>query len=205
MASDDFRERYGLGRMEDYHFMNQSGVYTVADVDDKEDMQLTIQCMKNIGFVEQEIQQVLDIVVAILQLGNLEFDKVAKTGVGDVSVVNKESLPLFAQICQHLKIDQAKLAKALTHKKQVIGKDIIESNLSQEEAYNSRDSMAKTIYGKMFNWIVEKINLSISQKMNAKISKNLKFIGLLDIFGFEIFQCNSFEQLCINYANEKLQ
>ena len=65
--------------------------------------------------------------------------------------------------------------------------------------------MAKTIYGKLFNWLVEKINLSISERMNAKSGKNMKFIGLLDIFGFEIFKVNSFEQLCINYANEKLQ
>lgn len=64
--------------------------------------------------------------------------------------------------------------------------------------------MAKAIYGKLFNWIVKKINDSISLKMNAKSGKQLKFIGLLDIFGFEIFKENSFEQLCINYANEKL-
>jgi myosin heavy subunit len=75
----------------------------------------------------------------------------------------------------------------------VIGKDIIKSPLTIQESYNSRDAMAKAIYGKMFNWIVKRINDSISLKMNAKSSKNLKFIGLLDIFGFEIFKENSFE------------
>ena len=75
----------------------------------------------------------------------------------------------------------------------MIGKDIIKSPLTIQESYNSRDAMAKAIYGKMFNWIVKRINDSISLKMNAKSSKNLKFIGLLDIFGFEIFKENSFE------------
>lgn len=65
--------------------------------------------------------------------------------------------------------------------------------------------MAKTIYDKLFNWIVKRINHSIIHKMNASLGKPLNFIGLLDIFGFEIFALNSFEQLCINYANEKLQ
>jgi myosin heavy subunit len=74
----------------------------------------------------------------------------------------------------------------------VIGKDIIKSPLTIQESYNSRDAMAKAIYGKMFNWIVKRINDSISLKMNAKSSKDLKFIGLLDIFGFEIFKENSF-------------
>jgi myosin heavy subunit len=75
----------------------------------------------------------------------------------------------------------------------VIGKDIIKSPLTIQESYNSRDAMAKAIYGKLFNWIVKRINDSISLKMNAKSGKNLKFIGLLDIFGFEIFKENSFE------------
>jgi myosin-5 len=73
-----------------------------------------------------------------------------------------------------------------------------------QEAINSRDAMAKIIYGKLFEWIVKKINVSISKEMKSQ-KKKFKFIGILDIFGFEIFTLNSFEQLCINYANEKLQ
>jgi len=69
-----------------------------------------------------------------------------------------------------------------------MGKEIIESNLQNDESYNYRDSMAKTIYGKLFNWLVGRINQSISMKMNAASGKNLKFIGILDIFGFEIFE-----------------
>ena len=92
----------------------------------------------------------------------------------------------------------------MTTKVQVIGKEVIKTPLPATDAMNSKDAMAKAIYGNLFNWLVKRINASISKKLNAKTTKNLKFIGLLDIFGFEIFQENSFEQLCINYANEKL-
>ena len=103
-------------------------------------------------------------------------------------------------------------------KKQTVGKEVMESPLSIDQAYQARDSLCKHLYGVVFSWIVQKINASISihdgsneevkkapiKKSSSKQSK-LTFIGLLDIFGFEIFAKNSFEQLCINYANEKLQ
>ena len=85
------------------------------------------------------------------------------------------------------------MEKALTTKVQILYKEAIVTPLKMEDAMSARDSMAKAIYSKMFNWIVKKINMSISEKMNAKAAKNLKFIGLLDIFGFEIFTTNSFE------------
>jgi myosin heavy subunit len=96
-------------------------------------------------------------------------------------------------------------------KLQIVGKERIESNLTKIEAQATRDAMAKSIYGRLFIWLVQRINQSISSNMqigNGAVPQkpnNLKFIGLLDIFGFEIFNNNSFEQLCINYANEKLQ
>lgn len=85
------------------------------------------------------------------------------------------------------------ISKCLTTRKQTIGKDVIESPLKLEEAYTSRDGMAKIIYGKLFNWLVKQINSSFSEKMKAKSTNKHKFIGLLDIFGFEIFKANSFE------------
>ena len=104
------------------------------------------------------------------------------------------------------------LTKSLTMKLQIVGKERIESNLTKIEAQATRDAMAKSIYGRLFNWLVQRINQSISSNMQIgngaalpQKANNLKFIGLLDIFGFEIFDNNSFEQLCINYANEKLQ
>ena len=78
-------------------------------------------------------------------------------------------------------------------------------DVTQEEAWDLRDSMAKIVYERMFNWIISKVNIAISGEKKKKSRKKVNFIGLLDIFGFEIFQNNWFEQLWINYANEKLQ
>ena len=105
----------------------------------------------------------------------------------------KASQALLEQVSGLLKIETTALSKALTTKVQIIGKEVIPCNLKLDEAYNSRDAMAKTIYGKLFNWLVSRINQSISEKMKAKNHNRLKFIGLLDIFGFEIFKENSFE------------
>ena len=115
-----------------------------------------------------------------------------------------------------LGVDLTKLVHSMSTKKQTIGKEVMESPLTIDQAYQARDSLCKHLYGTIFSWIVQKINASISvHKPDAEESKRpakksmkqnkLTFIGLLDIFGFEIFAKNSFEQLCINYANEKLQ
>ena len=85
---------------------------------------------------------------------------------------------------------------------------VIESKYQEKEAVTARNSCAKSIYGKLFDWIVKKVNTSISNKMMEQTNGDtgkVHSLGLLDIFGFECFKINSFEQLCINYANEKLQ
>lgn len=85
---------------------------------------------------------------------------------------------------------------------------VIETHFSELEAVSARNSSAKTLYGKLFSWIVGKVNESISSKLDkgaAGAGASVHSLGLLDIFGFECFKTNSFEQLCINYANEKLQ
>ena len=106
-------------------------------------------------------------------------------------------------------MDLAKLVGALTSKRQVIAGDVIDSNLTIDQAYQARDSLCKHLYSSIFSWIVQKINSSISVQTTGNESarggkSKLTFIGLLDIFGFEVFAKNSYEQLCINYANEKL-
>jgi len=83
--------------------------------------------------------------------------------------------------------------------------EIITNNMPVEQAKVSRDTLAKLIYKKLFAWLVDKINVSILNGYNPKDVKDSNFTGILDIFGFEIFDVNSFEQLCINFANEKLQ
>lgn len=162
MASPNLRKQYNLGNMEDYGYISQSGIYNIPGVDDQEDFKITLNCMRNIGFTDEEVNHVIDIIVAVLNLGQVTFDKFSKPGVGDISQVNTSSLPSLTQICSLLQVDQLKLIKSLTMKSSIMGKEVIESNLMPEEAKNARDAMAKSIYGKLFNWIVERINQSIS-------------------------------------------
>jgi len=136
-------------------------------------------------------------------LGNVEFGMITDTQPGPSSE-SKEGLQTAAKL---LGVDLKNLIKAMTTKKSVVMKEVMISELTLEQSYMARDALCKDLYGNLFSWIIKKVNTTISVGDQSKTSKNKKtnFIGLLDIFGFEIFQKNGFEQLCINYANEKLQ
>ncbi|MEQ2189872.1 Unconventional myosin-Ic, partial [Goodea atripinnis] len=95
------------------------------------------------------------------------------------------------------------LTEALTHKKIIAKGEELVSPLNLEQASSARDALSKAVYGRTFTWLVNKINASLAYKDESL--KNSSVIGLLDIYGFEVFQHNSFEQFCINYCNEKLQ
>ena len=153
--------------------------------------------MKNVHFSDQEITQILDCVVAILNMGNVEFGLINDDTVRPAA----DSRDCITNVARLLGVDLAKLVNALTSKRQVIGKEVLESPLTIDQAYQARDSLCKHLYGTMFSWIVQKINLSISIEKTGAEAKpakkgkqnKLTFIGLLDIFGFEIFTKNSFE------------
>lgn len=96
------------------------------------------------------------------------------------------------------------VSQLLTQQCKTVMKEVIVKQMTKEEAMTSRDTLAKLIFKKMFSWLVDKVNVSISNGYDVKKAKGSNFTGILDIFGFEIFDTNSFEQLCINFANEKL-
>lgn len=146
--------------------MNQSGTYTVAGVDDVEDFKLTLHCMKNIGFTDQEVSEVCDAVVGILNLGNVTFSNEFK-GNGDQAVVDEDSQQFLEIASRCFKLTREDLLKAMTQNVKLIGKDKITNFYNADEAGNTRDALAKIIYSKMFNWIVKKVNASISKKMNS--------------------------------------
>ncbi|KDO33424.1 hypothetical protein SPRG_02231 [Saprolegnia parasitica CBS 223.65] len=132
---------------------------------------------------------------AILHLGEVDFDMVA----GDVDsscVQHKASLTIVAKL---LGIPLTDLEQVLTHRTVAVGREVIAKPMTCDQARDCRDAVAKSLYSTMFTWLVEQINAAIGVHSMAH------FIGILDIFGFEAFDHNSFEQLCINYANEKLQ
>ncbi|KAL0478619.1 hypothetical protein AKO1_008390 [Acrasis kona] len=171
--------------------LTQSKSLTVDDMDDVKEYHETIHAMKTIGLSDGEIDTICRITSGILHLGNVEFE-------GDKSSVkNEESLKLA---CEQLGINHELLSKAFTRPLFVTANETIETHVSSNQALFNRNSLIKSTYLRLFDWIVNKINLTLTSKQAVK-----NFIGVLDIAGFEIFEHNSFEQLCINFTNEKLQ
>ncbi|XP_075950250.1 unconventional myosin-Id [Anarhichas minor] len=170
-----------------------------SSINDGADFKAVADAMKVIGFTGDEIQTVYKILATILHLGNLTF------GVdGDVTLI--ESTKLVSVIRELLSVKEENMEKALLYRTVATGRDVIEKQHTAQEAGYGRDALAKAMYERLFCWIVGRINDIIEVKnYDARVHGKNTVIGVLDIYGFEIFQNNSFEQFCINYCNEKLQ
>uniref|UniRef100_A0A7N6BWC4 Unconventional myosin-Id n=1 Tax=Anabas testudineus TaxID=64144 RepID=A0A7N6BWC4_ANATE len=173
--------------------------YIKSSINDGADFKAVADAMKVIGFTGDEIQTVYKILATILHLGNLTF------GVdGDVTLI--ENTKLVSILRELLSTKEENVEKALLYRTVATGRDVIEKQHTVQEASYGRDALAKAMYERLFCWIVGRINDIIEVKnYDAKIHGKNTVIGVLDIYGFEIFQNNSFEQFCINYCNEKLQ
>ncbi|OMO66175.1 IQ motif, EF-hand binding site [Corchorus olitorius] len=191
-------ERYKLGSPKDFHYLNQSRCYELDGVNDAHEYLATRRAMDIVGINDEEQEAIFRVVAAILHLGNINF---AKGKEIDSSVIKDEKsryhLNMTAEL---LRCDAQSLEDALIKRVMVTPEEIITRTLDPENAVASRDALAKTVYSRLFDWLVDKINVSIGQDPNSK-----SIIGVLDIYGFESFKCNSFEQFCINFTNEKLQ
>ncbi|KAL0426822.1 UNVERIFIED_CONTAM: Myosin-17 [Sesamum latifolium] len=197
-APAEEREKYKLGSPESFHYLNQSKCYTLDGVSDAEEYLATRRAMDIVGISEEEQEAIFKVVAAILHLGNIEF---AKGKEIDSSVIKDEKSRFHLNTtAELLKCDPKSLEDALIKRVMVTPEEVITRTLDPEAALGSRDALAKTIYSRLFDWIVDKINISIGQDPNSKA-----IIGVLDIYGFESFKQNSFEQFCINFTNEKLQ
>ncbi|KAH6806610.1 myosin family protein with Dil, partial [Perilla frutescens var. frutescens] len=197
-APPEEREKYKLGSPESFHYLNQSKCYKLDGVSDAEEYLATRRAMDIVGISEDEQEAIFRIVAAILHLGNIEFSKGKEF---DSSVIKDEKSRFHLNTtAELLKCDPKSLEDALIKRVMVTPEEVITRTLDPEAALGSRDALAKTVYSRLFDWIVEKINNSIGQDPNSKA-----IIGVLDIYGFESFKQNSFEQFCINYTNEKLQ
>ncbi|XP_019387386.1 PREDICTED: myosin-IIIa isoform X2 [Crocodylus porosus] len=169
----------------------------------KSQFELIEQCFKVIGFTMEELGSVYSILAAILNVGNIEFSSVVSEHMIDKSNISN---PVALENCASLLYIQAdELQEALTsHCVVTRGETIIRPN-TVEKATDVRDAMAKALYGRLFSWIVNRINTLLKpDKLLSENDDGLN-IGILDIFGFENFKKNSFEQLCINIANEQIQ
>ncbi|GAA6110242.1 unconventional myosin-Id [Tachysurus ichikawai] len=181
-----------------YNYIKVGG-HTKSSINDTADFKAVADAMKVIGFTTEEIQTVYKILATILHLGNLKFGT-----DGDVTLI--ESSKLVAVIGDLLSTKEENVEKALLYRTVSTGRDVIDKQHTDKEASYGRDALAKAIYERLFCWIVGRINDIIEVKnYDAKIHGKNTVIGVLDIYGFEIFQNNSFEQFCINYCNEKLQ
>ncbi|XP_074013727.1 myosin-IIIa-like [Numenius arquata] len=169
----------------------------------KSQFELIEQCFKVIGFTLEELGSVYSVLAAILNVGNIEFSAVVSEHMIDKSNISN---PVALENCASLLCIQAdELQEALTsHCVVTRGETIIRPN-TVEKATDVRDAMAKALYGRLFSWIVNRINTLLKPDKHLSGNGDGLNIGILDIFGFENFKKNSFEQLCINIANEQIQ
>ncbi|KAF2071722.1 hypothetical protein CYY_006967 [Polysphondylium violaceum] len=187
----------------EFNYLSQSGCHTIDDVDDKDIFMKTEKALRVVGFTEDELLGVYKMLASILHLGNIEFGEGKEEGssvVNDLSTIgNKEYNPLETA-CTLLGCDKEVLKKTFTSRMMKAGNESYTIPLNTQQASEARDSLSMFLYSRLFDWLVYRINLSI-----FKNKKDYLFIGILDIYGFESFEKNSFEQFTINYANEKLQ
>lgn len=186
---------FGIGSdPNSFFYTSQSGCSTIDDVNDAEEFKAVLSSLRLIGCSEDEIYQIFRILAAILHVGNIRFE-----GDSPAKVRVRDSLDNAAYL---LGVEGKFLEMSLNHRQIQSGSArSTQFNVPQnvEQASGIRDALAKTLYSRLFDYIVEKVNRSMSYSGKANV------IGVLDIYGFEIFDHNSFEQFCINYVNERLQ
>ncbi|GAA0170129.1 actin binding motor protein [Lithospermum erythrorhizon] len=191
-------KRFKLGDPRTFHYLNQSNCIKLEGVDESKEYMDTRRAMDVVGISSEEQDAIFRVVAAVLHLGNIEFAK----GKEIDSSVPKDEKSWFhlRTVAELLMCDVKALEDSLCKRVIVTRDETITKWLDPEAATVSRDALAKIVYSRLFDWLVDKINNSIGQDLHSKF-----IIGVLDIYGFESFKTNSFEQFCINLTNEKLQ
>lgn len=200
-ASDELLGKLHLSRdCNDYTYLNHSGCIKVNTIDDKKDFLVVERAMDIVGFTQDEKLSIYTLLSAILNLGNIAFDEaVDKVGGHDTVTPTNEKYLDWA--CEMLQCGTHLLKDGLSKRTVEAGNERVSTHLTTAQAYYAKDALCKAIYRRMFTWMIQRINDSIKVKKRGK----RKVIGVLDIYGFEIFRNNGFEQFIINYCNEKLQ
>ncbi|XP_034541860.1 unconventional myosin-IXAa-like [Notolabrus celidotus] len=217
-ASDDERKSFHLLKPEEYHYLNQMtqkshklhwdnyyesdlDCFTVEGEDLKHDFERLQLAMEMVGFLPTTRKRIFLLLSAILHLGNIRYKK--KTYRDDsIDICNPEVLPIVSEL---LEVKEEMLLEALTTRKTVTVGERLIVPYKLAEAGTVRDSMAKSLYSALFDWIVFRTNHALLNNKDLEDDSKILSIGVLDIFGFEDYENNSFEQFCINFANERLQ
>jgi len=181
-----------------FEYTGQSGVINIDGISDEKEFEDMQNSMNILRFSPSEKTEIFKIVAGVLHFGNLKFrvEKKANEDEGS-SIANPE---LVAHAAKMWGINATDIQKYLCFRN-IGSKEAIIVGLNVSQALDTRDAMTKRVYADLFQYVVNKINLELS----SSGKKRHHFIGVLDIFGFESFETNSFEQLCINFCNEKLQ
>ncbi|XP_007562762.1 unconventional myosin-Ib isoform X3 [Poecilia formosa] len=198
-ASDDTLKKLKLERdFSKYNYLSLDSA-TVSGLDDAANFRTVRNAMQIVGFMEDEMQSVLELVAAVLKLGNIEFKPESRcNGMDESRIKDKNDLK---EMCELLGTEQSVLERAFSYRTVEAKMEKVSTTLNVAQAYYARDALAKNLYSRLFSWLVTRINESIK----AQAKTRHKVMGVLDIYGFEIFEDNSFEQFIINYCNEKLQ
>ncbi|XP_062822649.1 unconventional myosin-Ih [Anolis carolinensis] len=195
-GTEELLQRLGLQRdPRKYLYLVQGGCAKVSSINDRSDWRTVNKAFTVIDFSAADIENLFSVIGSVLHLGNVHFEEDSN---GHAIIVKGTQIKWISKLLGvHLSI----LQEALTHRKIEARFEEVLSPLNVDLAFYARDAVAKAIYGRTFAWLVSRVNASLDNKDFSMKT----VIGLLDIYGFEVFQTNSFEQFCINYCNEKLQ
>ncbi|XP_059682836.1 unconventional myosin-VIIa isoform X2 [Gavia stellata] len=196
------KKKLSLGKATDYNYLAMGNCTTCDGRDDSKEYANIRSAMKVLMFTDTENWEISKLLAAILHMGNLQYEARTYDNLDACEVVQSASLITAASL---LEVDPQDVMNCLTSRTIITRGETVSTPLSMEQALDVRDAFVKGIYGRLFVWIVEKINAAIYRPPSQELKSIRRSIGLLDIFGFENFTVNSFEQLCINFANENLQ
>uniref|UniRef100_A0A8B9JP57 Myosin VIIAb n=1 Tax=Astyanax mexicanus TaxID=7994 RepID=A0A8B9JP57_ASTMX len=200
--SSDQKTKLGLGLATDYNYLNMGNCTVCDGRDDMKEYSSILSAMKVLMFTDTENWEISKLLAAILHMGNLRFEARTFKHLDSCVVVRSPDLAKAATL---LEVDPQDVMTCLTTRTLITRGESVSTPLSVDQGLDVRDAFVKGIYGRLFVWIVEKINAAIYRTLSNEDNDIPRSIGLLDIFGFENFNINSFEQLCINLANENLQ
>jgi myosin heavy subunit len=189
-ATAEMKRDLSLGVSSDYHFLSQSGCTKINNVDDAKEFADVVGAMQTLNFSQETQNAMFSVISAILHLGNVQF----VSGGAEGSRLSPASSASLTTVARLLGVNLDSLTYCLTQKNVQMGKgSMVAMKLSPDQAFDGRDTLAKALFSNMFDWTIQKVN------ENLVCGPAPYAIGILDIFGFEVFEINSFEQLCINY------
>ncbi|KAF7702988.1 unconventional myosin-Vb isoform X2 [Silurus meridionalis] len=187
-----------LKTAEHFRYTNQGQNINISGTDDAMELENTRNALTILGISPDQQMELFRILAGVLHLGNVHIQAIGRGGERSYISIDDQPLMVFSKL---MGVEGPQMAQWLCHQRLAVGGELLVKPLSAQKANEARDALAKHVYDQLFIWTVQRLNLAL----RAHREQPKTFIGVLDIYGFETFDRNSFEQFCINYANEKLQ